>query len=392
MTQCPACSGFAFDDLVDFGTIPKSGIYLKSPTEDFPRIHHAFEFCAVCGLIRQKNIETASHDYTLVPRATTRQFPKYIDAIIASLPSHGVSNSDLIIEIGSNDGGFLARLAAGGFSRILGIEPSIQCAELSLAQGHQVIVKHWDEATAATVLNSHGPARAVVCRHTLEHVPRPLEFLEAIRSILAPRGIAFIEVPDARPITHDLRGHELWDEHFHIFTPANLALIMRRAGFDILRCNAWPERSDVNLLLWAKPAPAPFVNPPRDSELQSPSEVALCREFEKRWKYFSSLLQASSANWPRPVYMLGASHPQTNFVHFTGIENSVDAFIDDNPAKSNLLIPLPKPVPIFPTAKLLENPISGTILRGAFGYDDWMDRVISHLIADDVLIQKLYHF
>jgi len=392
MTHCPACYGSAFEDLIDFGTIPKSGIYLKSPTEDFPRIRHAFEFCAACGLIRQKNIENASHDYTLVPRATTRQFPKYIDAIIASLSAHGVGRSDLVIEIGSNDGGFLARLAATGFTHLLGIEPSIPCAELSLAQGHQVVVKHWDAETAAAVLQEHGPARAVVCRHTLEHVPHPLEFLKAIRSVLAPDGIAFIEVPDARPITHDLRGHELWDEHLHIFTPANLKLIMRRAGFEILRCNAWPERSDINLLLWAKAAPASSKNSLPDFEFPPASEVALCREFEKRWKSFSARLQDASATWPRPVYMLGASHPQTNFIQFTGLQSTIDAFLDDNPAKAHLLIPLAKPAPIFPTAKLLKTPTPGTILRGAFGYEEWMDHKIAHLIANKVSIQRLYHF
>lgn len=392
MTPCPACSGSAFEDLIDFGTIPKSGIYLKSPIEDYPCIYHAYEFCASCSLIRQKNIESASHDYTHVPRATTRQFPKYIDAIVDSLKSHGVSGSDLVIEVGSNDGGFLDRLASAGFSNLLGIEPSIACAGLSLAKDHKVVTRHWDAETAAAVLKEHGPARAVVCRHTLEHVPCPLEFLQSIRSVLAPDGIAFIEVPDARPVTHDLRGHELWDEHLHIFTPANLQLIMRRAGFSVLRCNAWPERSDINLLLWAKADAGISQNSQPDSATAPASEIQLCREFEERWRAFSSRLQADSTSWPRTVYMLGASHPQTNFIHFTGLENSIDAFIDDNPAKANLLVPLSRPVPIFPASKLLEGPAPGTIIRGAFGYDDWMDRATAPLSCGLAMVVKPYGF
>ena len=392
MTPCPACASSSFENLIDFGIIPKSGTYLESHSADFPKIHHAYEFCASCCLIRQKNIESASHDYTHIPRATTRQFPKYIDAIVDSLKLHGVSGSDLVIEVGSNDGGFLDRLASAGFSNLLGIEPSIACAGLSLAKGHKVITKHWDAETAATVLQQHGPARAVICRHTLEHVPRPLEFLQAIRSVLAPDGIAFIEVPDARPITHDLRGHELWDEHLHIFTPANLQLIMRRAGFSILRCNAWPERSDINLLLWGKADAGLSQNNPPDFAAAPASEIQLCREFEERWKAFSSRLQADSSSWPRPVYMLGASHPQTNFIHFTGLENSIDAFIDDNPAKVNLLIPLARSVPIFPASKLLEGPAPGTIIRGAFGYEDWMDRATASLSCGLAMVARPYGF
>jgi SAM-dependent methyltransferase len=390
MKYCPACSNESFELLIDFGTIPKSGVYLDSPEAPFPTIHLAHEFCTSCGLIRQKNIESASHDYTHIPRATTRQFPKYIDAIVDSLKLHGVSGSDLVIEVGSNDGGFLDRLASAGLSNLLGIEPSIACAGLSLAKGHKVITKHWDAETAAAVLQEHGAARAVVCRHTLEHVPRPLEFLQSIRSILAPDGIAFIEVPDARPITNDLRGHELWDEHLHIFTPANLQLIMRRAGFSVVRCNAWPERSDINLLLWGKADAGLSQNNPPDSTAASASKIQLCREFEARWKVFSYRLQVEAASWSRPLYMLGASHPQTNFIHFTGLKNSIDAFIDDNPAKVNLLIPLARPVPIFPASKLLEGPAPGTILRGAFGYEEWMDRATAPLAALPSIIVKPY--
>jgi len=165
---------------------------------------------------------------------------------------------------------------------------------------------------------------------------------------------------------------------------------MRRAGFSVVRCNAWPERSDINLLLWGKADAGLSQNNPPDSTAAPASEIQLCREFEERWKAFSSRLQADSASWPRPVYMLGASHPQTNFVHFTGLESSIDACIDDNPAKANLLIPLAHPVPIFPASKLLNSPAPGTILRSAFGYEDWMDRATAPLAAQPSIIVKPY--
>jgi SAM-dependent methyltransferase len=387
MKHCPACSNESFELLIDFGTIPKSGVYLDSPEAPFPTIHLAHEFCTSCGLIRQKAIESGSYDYSRVDRATTRQFPKYIDQIIRSLSSYGIALDDTIIEIGSNDGGFLDRLSTAGFSRLIGIEPSIACNEVSRSKGHSIISAHWDENTAASVLNEHGAARAVICRHTLEHVPHPLEFLRAIRSILAPDGIVFIEVPDARPITHDLRGHELWDEHLHIFTKTNLQLIMRQAGFEVTRCNAWPERSDINLLLWARAAEV-SQNCPHPSAATQASEIQLCREFEVRWKGFSSRLQADAASWSRPVYMLGASHPQTNFIYFTGIESSIDAFIDDSLVKASLLIPLAQPTPIFLASKLLESSVPGTIIRGAFGYEEWMDRATAPLASESTTVVK----
>ena len=383
---CPACSHSHFEDLVDFGVLPRSGTFLNSPVDPFPTLHLAHEFCTTCGLIRQKSIGTSSHDYSHVDRATTRQFPKYIDQIVSSLASHGISGDDLILEIGSNDGGFLERLAAAGYTRLIGVEPSIACAEISRAKGHIVEVSHWDENAAGVLREKFGPVRAVICRHTLEHVPDPLGFLRAIRSVLDANGVVFIEVPDARPITHDLRGHELWDEHLHIFTPVNLSIIMRRAGFSVTECIAWPERSDINLLLWAKVSRKEEFN----QILQSPAEIQLCRQFGKRWANFSARLQEHSANWHHPVAMIGASHPQTNYIHFTGLKGTIDLFVDDDQTKLNTYIPLSAATPIVTTNELHSSRPPATLLRGAFGYDEWMDRVMTPFVLNNVEIVRPY--
>lgn len=381
MTPCPACSQSYFEDLVDFGVLPRSGVFLNSPKDPFPTVHLAHEFCATCGLIRQKSIEAVSHDYSQIDRATTRQFPKYIDQIVGSLASHGVSMSDLVLEIGSNDGGFLERLEAAGYTRLIGVEPSISCAEISQAKGHVVEVAHWDEKTASAMREKFGPFLAVICRHTLEHVPDPLGFLQAIRTVMDPKGIIFIEVPDARPITHDLRGHELWDEHLHIFSATNLSFIMRRAGFSVTECIAWPERSDINLLLWAKASGDEVVN----HDTQMHADMGLCRQFKKRWTDFSARVLEHSANWRRPVAMIGASHPQSNYVHFTGLDGVIDMFVDDDQSKRDKYIPL-SGAPIVTTGGLHAGPIPGTLLRGAFGYDEWMDRAMTPFVFGDVEI------
>ena len=46
--------------------------------------------------------------------------------------------------------------------------------------------------------------------------------------------------------------------------------------------------------------------------------------------------------------------------------------------------------PIFPASKLLNRPAPGTILRGAFGYEDWMDRATAPLAFQDTTILKPY--
>ena len=164
---------------------------------------------------------------------------------------------------------------------------------------------------------------------------------------------------------------------------------MRQAGFEVTRCNAWPERSDINLLLWARAAEV-SQNCPHPSAATQASEIQLCREFEVRWKGFSSRLQAVATHWPKPVVMFGASHPQTNFIHFTGLQSIVDLFVDDNPAKSGLYLPLAEPTPIVSSSALINETLPGTILRGAFGYEDWMDRATAPLSCGPTIVARAY--
>jgi hypothetical protein len=51
--------------------------------------------------------------------------------------------------------------------------------------------------------------------------------------------------------------------------------------------------------------------------------------------------------------------------------------------KANELIKfLAHPIPIFPASKLLNRPASGIILRGTFGYEEWMVCAAAHLASE----------
>jgi len=44
----------------------------------------------------------------------------------------------------------------------------------------------------------------IVMVHALEHIPRPIEFLDALKSLLTPTGLLFIEVPDLHASPFDI--------------------------------------------------------------------------------------------------------------------------------------------------------------------------------------------
>lgn len=69
----------------------------------------------------------------------------------------------------------------------------------------------------------------------LEHLPRLEEDIDRIRTVLKPGGLLFASVPNIRSVVAQLMG-ERWNmillEHLWYFSPATLARLMDRLGFE----------------------------------------------------------------------------------------------------------------------------------------------------------------
>jgi SAM-dependent methyltransferase len=389
LTTCPACSNNHFDLLIDLGLAPQSGCLLERPGEVCPQAHLVFEFCTHCSLIRRKLLSRSELlDYKYVNRATGIRQPDYVTQIVDSLKNRGVEEPDLIVEVGANDGAFLDVVRQAGFANRLAIEPSRECAAMCAAHGHPVESKYLDYSTAMRIREQYGAAGAVICRHTLEHTPDPVELLRAMRLLLRKGGALFIEVPDARNVTRLMRVHELWEEHLHYFTLDNLPLLLSRTGLVIDEAVRIPYRGTVNLLIWCR-------DDSREAEQVASStdhsaDLADCRDFGAHWSKLRQRIMSCTRNWPKPVVFIGISHPQSNYLLFSGLGHQIDYLVDDDPSKIGRYAPVPQPVPIISTAQLISDYAPGTLVRGAFGYTEWMDYIGQALAPRDVLVIEPY--
>lgn len=339
-------------------------------------LHHAL--CTLCGLAFQTPIARRPA-YETVNRPTARQLGDYALNSIAQLAQRGVSASSLIYEVGANDGTFLSALRAAGYANTVGVEPSCALAEHARAQGLRIEAGYFTRELAETMLAKFGAPHAVVCRHTLEHVDKPQEFLRAIRRCLegADDGLLLLEVPDGAAIPELMNVHELWDEHLYCFGIANLTLILQRCGFDVAGVSTWPHLDTRNLLIWCRPAREPTV------QLEISSDAAtLVRswlEFKKRWPRYRDAISRDIDGAPSPVYFIGASHAQTNFANYLGVGRSIRAMIDDDPAKLGKHPPVKDGSPaIISTVEFLSKREAGTLVLTGFGYAAWMKRLQEH--------------
>jgi len=370
---CPVCSNNKFDELVDFGRIPHSGIFLSSPEETFQQIHLVFEYCLTCSLIRSRPFDQPcpTPDYRKVNRPTQNQVPEYIPEIIRYLSQTPQKNSGLVLDIGGNDGAFMDLVAKAGCQNRLIIEPSISLSEVCREKRHPVENVHFNSFEAERICKCYGPAKVIFCRHVLEHVPDPEDFFHALQIMTDEDGLVFLETPDARGITERLLGHELWDEHLFHYSKDHLSHLIGRFGYDVQTKAVKSHRGGSNLLLWAKKG----KNRKALQLKSTQNDIENCHSFKKRWLKLSQSLQKAALNWPRPIGCLGASHSQSNYAIFTGLGSQIDFLVDDDPDKINRFLPLPNKTPIISTEHLLNGNPVGSLILTAFGCEDWIEKI-----------------
>jgi hypothetical protein len=124
-----------------------------------------------------------------------------------------------------------------------------------------------------------------------------------------------------------------------------------------------------NIVMWARAADVhENIVPASARRLQQ------CASFNQQWQARAEQLVQKVMASPSPRVAMGASHPQANFLNFSGLSHLVDCVIDDDPTKQNKWLPLcGNCVPIQPGSALAEQAAGGTLLLTGFGYPGWME-------------------
>ena len=152
-----------------------------------------------------------------------------------------------VVEIGCGEGLFLERLQRAG-THCIGFEPGPDAARAS-AKGIECYAEYF-QGSRLYDLN----ADAIVCRHVIEHLADPLDFLDDIAIACCSADISpyfLAEVPSIEKALSQGRINDFLYEHVSNFTCNSFATLFERAGFNVLDLRL--RHDDEVITLVAKP-------------------------------------------------------------------------------------------------------------------------------------------
>jgi SAM-dependent methyltransferase len=242
----------------------------------------------------------------------------------------------LVLDVGCGNGEFLqtlSRVIPG--ARGLGIDPALD-SDRSLADGRVRLVKQ----VFSSDLVQEWPS-LVVCRHVLEHIPDPLEFLASIHAAVARFGAVpcFLEVPDLRWILANAAFQDFCYEHCNYFTADSLAETARRAGLEPVAAHDAFGSQYLALEALSEPERPPLIDGVARTEV--PEDLSAYAETESTRIAAARDRLRGYKDEGCPIVVWGAATKGVLFTFLVDPDTSlIDLCVDVNPAKQGAFVPL----------------------------------------------------
>ncbi len=340
--KCPACGCEPMEVFFEIESVPVfCNVLYDSPREaveaDTGRIHLAH--CKDCQIVCNVAFDPELVEYCTAYENSLHfspRFQQYANQIANDLVKrYQLYNKD-IIEIGCGQGDFLAMLQRLGGNRAVGFDPSY----CSLHKEHlqSLAIKIISQAYCRA--HSGHPADFVCCRHVLEHVDRPYDFLRNIYETLTEKrdAIVYFEVPN---VLFTLKDGAIWDiiyEHCSYFTLQSLANLFVKVGFKPINLAEQYEGQFISIEARAisdTPAVAKFTVPHDDTR-------SLVRRFKyaydekvQSWRRQLSVLSARK----RKIVLWGAGSKGVSFLNVLNVSNEqIEYVVDVNPRKQGRFV------------------------------------------------------
>jgi SAM-dependent methyltransferase len=171
-----------------------------------------------------------SYSYTSSNSQTARN---HWDEYAATVKSR-CQDTQLVVEIGSNDGYLINQFRATGV-RTIGIDPSEEMCAIAEQRGVEVVSTLFSESVAHHLRNSAGAANVIMANNVFNHANDPVAFAQAVAALLADDGIFVFEVPYWLSMIESGRFTDMvYHEHPTYFTVKMAWNLLKCAGLEIV--------------------------------------------------------------------------------------------------------------------------------------------------------------
>ncbi|WP_184616687.1 class I SAM-dependent methyltransferase [Sphaerisporangium krabiense] len=364
-SSCRICGGVVLKS-IDLGQQPRgNGFLLPRDVENELTFHLTMGLCGSCTMAQLQGEvpqELRYHDSYPYHASVSAVHREHFEGNARYFLEHELTGPDpFIVEIGSNDGVMLATIAQAGV-RHLGVEPSKEVAELSMARGVRVLSEFFDETTATKIRLEHGPADVIFGANCIAHIAHLASVCRGVESLLGPDGVFVFEEPYFGAVVDNTAFDMIYDEHSFYFAVRSIKAMAERFGLELVNAEPLPLHGGTMRYTLGRPGmrtPAPavaeFLEEERARGLgEHETLLRFSARVERIRDDLNALLARIRAEGHR-VVGYGAPAKTTTVTNYCGIgPDQIPYVVDNTPAKQGRLVPGTH-IPVLPPSAFHED-------------------------------------
>ena len=241
---CRVCSGKNLELFLDLGDQPHCDSLLRP--EDLSRQEPNYPlqacFCRDCTAVQINYTvpkETMFGEYLYVSGTTQtlrRHFQESADRLVSRL---GLKAGDLVVDIGSNDGTWLACYGKHGL-RVLGVDGAQNLAAMANARGIETWARFFNSEVAREIIAAKGHAKLVTAAGVFFHLEELHSVTAGIADLLDQDGVFCVQAIYLGAMLEQTQFDQFYHEHLTYWTVKSLDRLFALHGLEIFHADRLP--------------------------------------------------------------------------------------------------------------------------------------------------------
>jgi len=367
ITNCQICDSKDVSPVLFLGFIPPVNTMqaIGSKPREYPSYPLELVRCHNCGHV-QIGLEVDPdvlfpYSYPYLSGSTRILRDNFEDLFHQCCKIYPLKKTDLIVDIGSNDGTLLSNFYAAGH-RVLGIDPS-RASDLARERGIQTLTEYFCPGIAAEIHKNYGKAKIVTAANVFAHIPEPHKVIDGILQILDDDGFFVNESHYLLSLVESLQYDTIYHEHLRYYHLGAMMRLLEPHGLEVFRVKRIPTHGGSIRVFAARKGRFPI-----DSSVSSTiatednlgiTNGAAFNTFRKRVIMskveLHALLAPIKAKEQR-VYGIGAPSRASTLINYTGLDDGlIDCVMEISSShKLNKYVPGTR-IPVLDEKKLYED-------------------------------------
>jgi SAM-dependent methyltransferase len=242
--RCGGCGSDQLEVFLDLGSTPLADRFPATPDEPEDTWPLEVAVCRACWLVQLLEVvpdellwDVSYGFYSGASPSKVAEHQALAAELLATYPEQA---KRLTVEIACNDGDLLRHFHAAGCP-VVGIDPAEGPMLQTFAWLLDRYVEPFGRAAAAKIREEVGPAGLVIARNVAAHVADLDDFFGGIVDLLAPDGVAVVEVQYLADLLAGNQFDHVYHEHRFYFSLWSLWQVCARAGLRIAKVD-WTEQ------------------------------------------------------------------------------------------------------------------------------------------------------